>query len=246
MQIDTAPSHAIPQPVASSSNGDKLTTTSSMVNNNLGFLLRTVYGLVLPLVFALVLASRGLQEFSLTYLLPQLELMLFADDVEGANGGLTYYHRVCTEADQTTHAVDDLLVTIHENTTRDSNINKWTNGLEIMQRHGAAVIPDLLSESTATQLREFILAENQVAEDLIYVIENKHRWSFPIQVDQHPTVTAALEEMLAKPYLVELLEDLCGTDPAVIEFTAITAAEGAAVQYWHQDGTYLESEYDRE
>jgi len=89
---------------------------------------------------------------------------------------------------------------------------------------------------TTNALREFILKENRISQDLVYVIENKNRWSFPIQVDQDPTVTAALQELLGNDRLVKLLEDLCGPDHAVSEFTLITAGEGAAVQYWHQDG----------
>jgi hypothetical protein len=107
-----------------------------------------------------------------------------------------------------------------------------------MLRHGTTLLPGLLRPETAEPLRNFILHENQINQELFYVIENKNRWSFPIRVDQDPAVTTALEELLRNEHLVTLLEALMGPDPAVIEFTAITAAEGATEQFWHQDGMW--------
>jgi len=49
------------------------------------------------------------------------------------------------------------------------------------------------------------LKENQISQDLVYVIENKNQWSFPIQVDRDPTVTVALQELLGNDRLVKLL-----------------------------------------
>lgn len=179
---------------------------------------------ILVISFALYITALGIHQFAHDYILPQLDLMIFDDNVEGRRGGLTYYHRICTEP-STVHAAD-LLVTPSSNARAQ------------MQRHGATLIPGLLTERTAQALREWILRQNEISEDLIYVIENTNRWSFPIRVDQDPTVATALAELLSHAHLVDLLEDLCGPDPAVIEFTAITAAEGAAVQYWHQDGRW--------
>jgi hypothetical protein len=181
----------------------------------------------LPLIilFAIHLAMVGLERLSQEYLVPQVELQVFTP--EKAERGLTYYHRVCDASHQTAH--DPTEFTIPPNMSTHEAVN-------LMLTHGVSVIPNLLSEKTAMALRDFILAENAVTKDLLYVIENKNRWSFPIRVDQHPTVVAALEEILNQERLVNILEAIAGKNPAVIEFTAITQAYGAKQQFWHQDG----------
>jgi hypothetical protein len=117
--------------------------------------------------------------------------------------------------------------------------NKTTNeAVDIMLRHGVALLPNLLQPDTATALRDYILMENKRTSQLINVIENEHRWSFPLQIDRrNPAVLNAVTQVLNHGPLVDLLQALAGTDPAVIEFTAITAAYGAKSQSWHQDGT---------
>jgi hypothetical protein len=179
------------------------------------------------LLFALYVSMLGLEWISNEYLIPQLHLQLFTP--EKAERDVTYYHRVCTPDHQTAHNTDDLLID-YATMTPHAVVDK-------MLYHGVTVLPRLLSPSTAHDLRNFILEENQKSRELIHVIENAHRWSFPIQVDQHSMVAVALQEILQQPFLVDVLEGLMGPDPAVIEFTAITQEYGAKQQFWHQDGT---------
>lgn len=68
------------------------------------------------------------------------------------------------------------------------------------------------------------------------VISNENRESFPITVDQNPSVTTALEEILNQRSLMNILEAVIGEIPAIVEFTAITAAFGALDQHGHPDG----------
>ena len=184
----------------------------------------------LLLVFALLVSSLALEKFAKEYLLKQVELLEWTP--ERAATELTYYHRVCDEKDQSAHDTSDLIVKEQqENDNKSSN----SNAVDLMMRHGAAVFPHLLSEETATALRNFILQQNARNQDMIYVLENKNRWSFYLRVDQHPTVTAALRELLNNPTLVTALEQIAGRNPAIIEFTSITSAFGATAQHWHQD-----------
>jgi hypothetical protein len=193
-----------------------------------GLILRLlILDLGLLLFFALYVSMLGLEWISKEYLIPQLHLQLFTP--EKAERDVTYYHRICTPNHQTAHNTDDLLID-YTTMTPQTVVDK-------MLYHGVTVLPRLLSPATAHELRNFILDENQKSRELIHVIENEHRWSFPIQVDQHPMVALALEEILQKPFLVEVLEGIMGPDPAVIEFTAITQEYGAKQQFWHQDGT---------
>jgi len=70
---------------------------------------------------------------------------------------------------------------------------------------------------------------------MIDVIEPENRWSFGMRVDQDPSVAKALKEVLSNDFLVEAIEKIAGPDPAVIEFTGITAAYGATTQRYHAD-----------
>jgi hypothetical protein len=175
------------------------------------------------------------------YLIPQIQLQKF-DYPEKA---LTYYHRVCTEEDQTTYDTSDLVVDITINDNNNNNTNhlikrKIDLAVNKLLYHGVTIVPNLISETTATQLRDYIIQQNTNVHrtDFIDVIESDFRYSFGIQVDEHPIIAMALEELLLhhNPTLVSYLEAIMGTDPAVVEFTAISQVYGAMDQYWHQDG----------
>lgn len=202
-------------------------TTSAIPRKNKGQRWTVAGMLALMLTTGLVTSLFYLEYFGTVYLIPLMSLMHFTETGQGEQG-LTYYHRACSVEDMSTENSNDFIV------TKDMPTDE---ALQLMLKHGATLLPGLLKQETADPLREFILKENERNQDLIYVIENENRWSFPIQVDQDPSVTAALEELLSNDHLVRLLEAICGPDPAVIEFTAITAAKGATQQYWHQDGT---------
>lgn len=185
----------------------------------------TMDGLLL-LALAIFVSLFYVQYLGETYLVKQLHLMQFNDHQRELS--MTYYHRYCDESAQTTDDTIDLIV--NDSMTTSEAYNTFMT-------HGVSVLPKLLSEHTAKALRSYILEENERIGKLLYVIENDHRWSFPIQVDQDPIIGVALSELLSRPHLVDLLEAVAGPNPAVIEFTAITAEYGAKEQYWHQDVT---------
>lgn len=191
-----------------------------------GTLLRVVFlDISLAVLFAILVTSYLMGKFNDEYLLPAGELMSWTP--ERALRELTYFHRYCDEKDQSTHNAADLLI--------DADMTAET-ATDVMLTHGAAMFPNLLSEETASELREFILEQNRKNENMIYVIENSHRWSFYLKVDQHPSVSKALHELLnTNPLLIESLEKISGGNPAVIELTTITSAFGAVDQHWHQD-----------
>lgn len=170
------------------------------------------------------------------YLIPQIELQKF--DKPGQS--LLYYHRVCTANDQTAFDTTDLLVDITK-IRNNTNSNKLKMAVEKFLYHGVTMMPNLLSESTATKLRDYIMEQNtnQHRNDFVSVIESDFRYSFGIKVDEHPIIAAALEELFRlNPDLITYLESIMGTDPGVIEFNAITQVYGAVDQYWHHDGTF--------
>ena len=157
------------------------------------------------------------------YLLEQMNLQVWDDDRRLSE--ITYYSRECEYEDLTARDTPDLIIDPSAGTQA---------AVEKMMIHGVSVYPNLLTPETAKELRDFMVEENKRAEDVIAVIENEQRWSFPIQVDQHPSVAKALKEILSKDYLVNAIEGITGPNPAVIEFTGITSAYGAKIQRMHQ------------
>jgi hypothetical protein len=144
------------------------------------------------------------------FLLKQMDLQLWTD--ERRNSEAVYYHRECSKEDVTTHDAADLLIDPDAGTAA---------AVENMMIHGVSIFPNLLTPETATEVRDFIVTENKRSDDLIQVIENRNRWSFYIQVDQHPAVAKALKEILSHKYLTDTIEAITGPNPAVIEFTGM-------------------------
>ena len=180
----------------------------------------------LLLAFGLYVSTHVAQRLANDYVLPLIEAQVFTSP-ERRKDELTYYHRVCTKDDVSTHNANDLIV--------DYTSMSIDDAVQHQKKHGVSLYPNLLSESTATAVRNFILQQNLKNEDMIEVIENKQRWSFGMRVDQHPSVTQALKEVLSHSFLVQALERIMGPDPAIIEFTGITSAYGAKVQRYHAD-----------
>jgi hypothetical protein len=176
-------------------------------------------------VFAGYVATHVAEQVANEYLLPLIRSQVFTPERRARE--LTYYHRRCTVDDLTTRRVEDLVIDYAAMTPDDAYRHQL--------KHGASIFPNLLSEETAHNVREFILRQNEKNEDMIDVIENKNRWSFGMKVDQDPSVAQALREVLSNPFLVETMEKIMGPDPAVIEFTGITSAYGAKKQRWHAD-----------
>jgi hypothetical protein len=205
-----------------------------------GTLLRCIF-LDVPLLtlFTLLTISLLVQKAQDDYLLPQLKLVKWNDD--RAEQEITYFRRKCRISDISTQNATDLFIEYPSQHNGGGGGSGGSGGdtiesaVEKMNIHGASIYPNLLSPDTAQQVRDFILAENLKNQDLIYVIENKQRWSFGIQVDDHPSIAQALSEILSNTFLVQTLEALMGENPAVIEFTGITSAYGAAEQAMHQD-----------
>ena len=102
-----------------------------------------------------------------------------------------------------------------------------------MLRHGVSVYQNVLTDETATAVREYIQERNRV-EKGFYVIENAHRKSFGLTME-HPSIQKALQEIASHPQLNPAMEAIMGVDPAIIEFTAITSMNGAVDQFFHQD-----------
>ena len=158
------------------------------------------------------------------YLHPQLQLMKFQDELRSYTD-TTYYHRACDADDITTESPEELIIEDHFS-TRDA--------VKHMLTHGVSVYPDLLTNETASNLRDWIARENYRREQW-NVIENENRYTWGIDINANPYLQTFWQELATHEQLRKGLEGIVGPDPAIIEFTAITSSYGAADQYIHAD-----------
>lgn len=202
------------------------TSTYKKRHRILGNLVRTLL-LDIPLLIVL-LCYAGVAWFSHVheeYLVPQLKALPFTD--ERAVWDLTYYTRECSAEDMSTMRGADLFLPIDA-----SPIDAYHHQL----KHGFTVFQSILKPETCENLRNYIVARNHeiTEEESIYVIEGQNRYSFGLGTEE-VSVRNALMEIGNSPRLRPALEAILGPDPALIELTAITAANGAVAQWWHDD-----------
>ena len=140
---------------------------------------------------------------------------------------ITYYKRECTIDDLTTTNPNDLILNRSNSTPADAYQHQL--------KHGFTVFPNVLSETTVTELREHILSRkyNLTKQESIYVINNENRFSYALDSYRIPAVLNAMNE-ITKPnsLLTKSITKILGFSPALIEMTAITTSYGAKDQWW--------------
>lgn len=148
----------------------------------------------------------------------------------------TNYMRLCDRSDISTLNSDDFII--------DPNLTAADEAVEITNKHGMSIFPNLLKPETAAAMREYVLRKNYALteDEAIWLISNNQRWSFPIGADDDPSVPPVLQEIATHESFQKAIEALMGEDPAMVEFTAITSAYGAADQHWHADNDYTASQ----
>lgn len=159
-----------------------------------------------------------------------MQSLLWTDEKHATEA--TYYRRVCTEDDFSADSLHDMLIAPNE--TADEAVDK-------LLYHGSIIFPKLVSDENANELREHIIERNQqlTKEDVefIWLISQTNRWSYKLDVDDHPSVEKVMNEIASHTQFRETLESLFGSHPALVELTAITSAYGAGDQHFHKDNT---------
>jgi len=196
------------------------------VPRRMGLVLRTLF-LDVPILLVLLghYALNWMDYMHQEYLHDQLNAMVFTKGRRSKE--ITYYSRPCDVSDLTTQNGADLF--LPKNATSEE-------AYQHQLKHGFTVFKNVLSEETATNLRNFITARNKDLDDdeAIFVIENDNRYSFGLGTEE-PTVTKAMMEIANHPQLRPALEKIMGPNPALIEMTAITSTYGAIDQHYHDD-----------
>lgn len=137
---------------------------------------------------------------------------------------LTYYGRQCDAEDISTGNSNDLIVPSTATSDEAS---------DIMMKHGAVLIQNLLSNSTATKLRDYLEYRHDIKDQLPWhelFFTSIGRLSLGLGVDDHPIIAQALKEVGSNEVLRTTLEGIVGPDPALVEFSTLTTLHGAQVQ----------------
>ena len=201
---------------------------SSNVGRFFGTIIRCIF-LDLPLATTclFLVSSYCAQNIYHTYYVPILDSVVWDDERRTLES--TNYMRSCDSSDISTLNPDDFIV--------DPDSTSPEEAVEMINKHGMAIFPNLLKPETAAAMREYILRKNYslTKDEAIPLISNKQRWSFPIGADCDPTVPPLLQEIATDESFNNSINKLMGDDPALVEFTAITSAYGAGDQHWHAD-----------
>jgi len=144
------------------------------------------------------------------YLVPQAELMRWNEARKTCD--MSYYDRTCTLDDISANTTAQLLITPQHSPEQC---------MHHIAKHGISLYPNVLSNDTANELRDWILERNKIDENF-WVISGEHRYTFGIGVNQAPIVSKALQEIASHTLFRPAIKEICGDNPAVIEFTAIT------------------------
>jgi len=164
-----------------------------------------LFDLPLTFLFTLFVSTFVFQRVMLEYLVPQCDLLKWKKPRD-----YTYYHRPCDEKDITTNKTADLIV------------SDAKDAVEITLTHGASVYPQILSDATAQELRNYIMDQNKVRKGFDFVIQPKKRRSYGMTPNEHPSVSKAIREILSNKLFRSSIEEIAGKDPAIVECTQIT------------------------
>jgi len=214
-------------------NDQKLSVVKSSKQATMGIILRLIF-LDIPLVsicLCLALAYSARHMYTVYYD-PIIDSFAWYDNSVRGKTEYTNYNRECDTSDISTANIDDLII--------DPNTTTPQEAVEIANKHGLAIFPNVLTEKSMAEMREFVLRRNAelTDDDAIPLISQENRWSFPIGGDDDPSVPPIFREIATNVMLQSSLDLLLGEDPAMVEFTAITAAYGAGDQHWHADTEY--------
>ena len=128
--------------------------------------------------------------------------------------------------DPTTDEFEDLVL------TPDMSIK---HAAYIGNRHGAVIVPGILTKETSNELRDLVLgmnAKHSSGEADIASPANRYRVQPSYKI---PIVKKALKEVVTHPQFKLMMEEILGPNPSFTSLDAITATFGAKDQLWHWD-----------
>jgi hypothetical protein len=181
----------------------KKKTTTRFLLFLAGFLRLLVLELPLLVVLFLYLCVKTMVDLHDSHFGPLFRAAKFYNENFRNASELTYYYRECNIEDLTTTTRDDLIV------DPGMPVNA---GAITLTKHGVAMFPHVLSNETASTLRDFILQQNKLRKSW-HVIEGEHRSTWGIDINMHPAFHQAWKEVARNKHLMGALTDLVGPDP---------------------------------
>ena len=104
---------------------------------------------------------------------------------------------------------------------------------EQTEYHGVAFVEQVLSPTTTSNLREYILKANHEIPGT-FIKENENRFHI-IPDPMEPTIKAALKEIGSHPVFRPLIDSVLGPSSSLVALSVITNLYGAEGQDWHYD-----------
>ncbi|CAJ1934728.1 unnamed protein product [Cylindrotheca closterium] len=156
---------------------------------------------------------------------------------------VTYYHRHCTKEDITTFGLNktdrsNLMILPNENTTPEY-------AQDIMMKHGAVILPQVLTPETATNLRSYLESRHEIQDTLSWQEKfwtGINRLSLGLGFNDDPSIQKAIHEIGHNPMIQATLEGLFGEpDAAIVEISTLTSLHGAENQGLHSDSDFFGS-----
>lgn len=135
--------------------------------------------------------------------------------------GKNFYLPFC---DPTSDSIEDLFVTPDMSPEQAK---------EQTEKHGVAFVEQILSPTTAFNLRDYILKANHEIEGT-FVKENYNRFHI-IPDPMEPSIRAALHEIASHAVFRPLLDAVLGPSSSLVALSVITNLYGAEGQDWHYD-----------
>lgn len=156
---------------------------------------------------------------------------------------VTYYNRHCTAEDISTISI--------QNKTERSNLLMLEHDAppqqaqDVMMTHGALILPQVLSDETATRLRDYLESRHDIKHKLGFQEKfwsEISRLALGLGSEDHPSIKDAIYEIGTNPLIQNTLEGIFGSpDAAIVETSTLTCLFGAENQYLHTDSDFFGS-----
>lgn len=140
--------------------------------------------------------------------------------------------RMCGPQVMTTDELEDIVM------DEDDSIYDMRR---IVYKHGAAVIPDVLSNETTIKLRHAITSrhdQEQTGANDFFVLNREDRRRLLLNVNDDAIYGKALEEIATHEIMRPLIDQLAGPDAALVGLFSITNLYGSEAQPWHSDNQF--------
>ena len=108
--------------------------------------------------------------------------------------------------------------------------------IDMVNVHGTAVVPNVLTKETAQEFRDYVMKANQELDPStqIFVLAKEHRFNLMPDINE-PVVQEMLEQVGQHPRLRPIIDGIMGEGASLVNLSVLTAEYGAKDQKIHPD-----------